>query len=144
MSVNRIAAVVVTVLVIAVVAVGLLLGGSPAEQRLLRFDERRVADLRMLARAVRVHWNRAGELPVALSELADGQNLDRLPLDPATREDYDYAVTGADGFRLCASFVRPSVNPVAQEFWVHTAVRHCFEFELGGPLQEDLLVVPVR
>ena len=144
MSVNRLAAAVVTVLVIAVVAAGLLLGGSPAEQRRLRFGERRVGDLRVIARAVRVHRDRAGELPGALAELADGQNLDRLPVDPATQEDYDYAITGADGFRLCASFARPSVNPPPQEFWVHTAGRHCFEFELGEQVEQDLLISPVR
>ena len=131
MSVNRMAAVTASVLVAAVIAVGLMLGGSPAEQRRLRFDERRVDDLRVIARAVRVHWNRFGSLPGSLSILADGQNLDRVPVDPSSRQAYAYAVTGETGYRLCADFAKRSVNPPPQEFWVHGAGHHCFEFELG-------------
>lgn len=131
MTTDRVVAVTVSVLVAAVIAVGLFLVGPPAEQRRLRFDERRVDDLRLIARAARVHWNRSGALPEELAPLADGQNLDHVPVDPASRDAYGYAITGSDSYRLCATFAAPSVNPPPQEFWVHPSGHHCFDFRLG-------------
>jgi hypothetical protein len=130
MSPSRLAAIVGTVAVAAAVVAGLAVIGSPAEQRLLRLDERRVLDLRRLAQVVSSHWNARQALPSSAPELVDGRLLTRLPRDPSSDEPYEYRVSGQRQFELCAVFDRPSRAEDAADFWYHDAGRRCFEFDV--------------
>ena len=129
MNVQRIAVIGSIAAVAAAVAAGLLITGSPAEQRLRRADEQRVAELRQLAGTAEFRWNREQRLP-SVDELVDGQYLTRLPTDPATGEPYDYRVTGPRQFEVCATFDRPSRSELAGDFWSHEAGRRCFQFNV--------------
>lgn len=129
MSPHRIAAFAAVAVVGAAIAVGLYLSGSPAEQRLLRLDERRVADLRSLSNALGHHVAETGRLPETLDALVDGRRLTRLPTDPATDEPYAYVVTGSYAFELCADFSRESSASMQGDFWSHGAGRTCFSFD---------------
>ena len=119
MNVQRIAVIGSIAAVAAAVAAGLLITGSPAEQRLRRADEQRVAELRQLASTAEFRWNREQRLP----------SVD-LPTDPATGEPYDYRVTGPRQFEVCATFDRPSRSELAGDFWSHEAGRRCFQFNV--------------
>lgn len=133
MTAHRIAATVSTTAVILALIAGLYLGGSPSEQRLLRLDERRVDDLKQIARAVERFWDQQGELPADLRTLVDGRRLNQLLVDPETGADYDYAHT-ADTFQLCAVFDRPSEDSTTTQFWRHPAGQHCFDFDTSEPI----------
>lgn len=114
---------------IAVIS-GLYLGGSPGEQRLLRFDERRVEDLRILSRAIERRWDKTERLPQELVELVDGQRLGSIPLDPTTGSGYVYEPISINAYRLCADFSKSSTKPQLNSFWAHESGYQCFTFTL--------------
>lgn len=117
------------IVVAAAVAVGLILIGSPADQRARRIDERRLADLRELARAVDLYWTRHARLPASLDELSREEAvLLAIPADPETGHTYRYETMGASAYRLCAEFATAGPEPVRGEtFWRHAAGPQCFE-----------------
>lgn len=130
MNVQRLAAAGSIVVVIGAVVAGLTLIGSPAEQRLLRLDEQRVNELRLLAKAAERRWDSEERLPDSAADLVDGQYLTRLPTDPTTREPYQYRVTAPRQFEVCATFDRPSRPERAGDFWFHGAGQRCFPFDV--------------
>jgi hypothetical protein len=135
---QRIIAGVVITTVMAAVAAGLMFTGSPARQRLLRLDERRVADLNRLNWAVTSYLQERSELPADLEDLV-GRSLDVLPLDPSTGAPYEYAARPPAAFELCAVFSLPSVDTSPNDFWFHDAGRRCFALDAPGPLQNPAI-----
>jgi hypothetical protein len=133
MTVQRFAVIGSIVAIGAAVVVGLWLIGSPAEQRLLRLDEQRAAELAQLVSAVRYRWNTDRRIPDGADGLVNGEYLTRVPTDPVTREPYEYRVTGPRQFEVCATFDRPSRPHLAGDFWFHEAGRRCFSFDLSQP-----------
>jgi hypothetical protein len=129
MSAHRVAALLSTMAVVVAVAGGVWLIGTPSEQRTLRFDERRVADLKQLSYSVNYHWTQRHELPARAEEAVDGRILSRLPLDPESKRPYDYRVTGERTFELCATFTRRS-REEAGDFWFHDAGSRCYSFDV--------------
>lgn len=115
---------------IAIVA-GLYVAGSPAEQRLLRLDDRRVTDLQRLSRAATRYYSQTDRLPASLDGLADGRRLSSVPRDPESGEPYEYNVHGDGRFELCAEFSRESRQAAERDFWRHGRGRDCFEFDLA-------------
>ena len=130
MSMHRIAAFGSIAVVAAAVVAGLVVTGSPSEQRLLRLDDQRVNDLQQLSRTAEFRWNEAQRLPASAADLVDGNYLSRLPVDPVTGEPYGYRVTGVRAFEVCATFDRRSRETAAASFWFHEAGDRCFSFEL--------------
>lgn len=130
MNVQRIAVIgSIAVVAVAVVA-GLTLSGSPAEQRLLRFDEQRVSELTQLTSAAQRRWDREQRLPDTAADLLDGRFFTRLPRDPTTGQPYEYRVTGPRRYEVCATFDRSSRPDLADDFWFHEAGRRCFTFDV--------------
>ncbi len=130
MNVQRIATFGSIGVVIAAVAAGLLVVGSPAEYRLLRLDGQRVFGLRQMSQAAESRWVQDQKLPDSAAKLVDGRYLSRLPRDPSTDEPYEYRVTGPRQYEVCAVFARPSEPELAADFWSHEAGRRCFTFEV--------------
>lgn len=133
MNVDKTFAIAASVVVAAAVAAGLYLGGSPGEQRLYRFDERRIGDLQGVSSAILASWDQAERLPPDLTALAEGSRLGRIPRDPETGSPYTYEIVSENSYRLCAEFSRPARNPLPGDFWAHDAGYQCFEFTLAGP-----------
>lgn len=122
---------VAVVVVAATVIASFLVLGSPAEQRLLRLDERRVEDLNGLRAHVNAYWRANARLPSSLDDAGQGAELYR---DPASGEEYGYRVIGERAYELCADFDRPFMPEsadLAMRFWPHPAGRHCFPLEPG-------------
>lgn len=120
------AAVVITVVVISV-----SLLDSPAQQRLVRLDERRVADLRELSYAVDAFWTRVGRLPESLDELAAQEGIVSELGDPETGEPYEYRPGSGSNYELCAIFDRET-DVGERDFpygyvWTHGVGRQCFQ-----------------
>ncbi|HUF71599.1 MAG TPA: hypothetical protein VMR74_01740 [Gammaproteobacteria bacterium] len=116
----------VVVIVIAAIVAGLVISGSPTEQRRLRADDRRVSDLQQLARAIQRYYVETEGLPGELDALVNGWISSGLPHDPDTEAEYDYEITGGSTFRLCAEFARESRANAQSEFWSHGAAHHCY------------------
>lgn len=120
----------------AVVASGLWILGTPAHQRALRLDARRVQDLRMLTSHIAMYWGQHKALPPDLAHLSANPALLR---DPSTRAPYGYAATSDTGYRLCADFQEATPDhdggreplPVRSlpddDSWRHPAGRYCFD-----------------
>jgi hypothetical protein len=139
-----------TVVVAAVIAVGLFLNGNPAEVRRQRLDEQRISDLNALSSAVDATLQSGGALPASLAELGRDRRWTFLrDRDPVTGEPYEYRTTGARSYELCATFDTSSspgaarlapvgflalgipATPRSQDaagFWDHGPGRHCFMF----------------
>lgn len=119
--------------VLVAVLVGLYLIGSPAEARLLRFDERRVDDLRTAQGAIQSYWTARGRLPPDLDSVPLAVANDRRFHDPSTGVPYLYQPSGDSTYSLCADFARPSPpdNPAYETAWRHPAGHFCFP--LVGP-----------
>lgn len=119
--------------VLAAVAVGLYLIGSPAEARLRRFDERRVDDLRSAHTAIQGYWTARGGLPPDLDSVRMAFANGREFKDPSTGVPYLYQPTGDSTYRLCADFAQasPPDYPAYETAWHHPAGHFCFS--LVGP-----------
>ena len=139
---DRLAAMAAAAVVACACAAGLYLIGSPAEQRLLRLDERRTQDLWAIAREVNRHWERTGALPSALDDVvAGGRALSKAPLDPVTGDSYEYRLVDSANsvYLLCASFAKASQQTSDPDFWRHGSGHACFSLV---PHEEDSVPYP--
>lgn len=134
-------------LVSAVILISIIGGffiiGSPATQRMRRFDEQRAADLQTLQSQIVSHWSYKKVLPANLAALKDTISGFVPPKDPQTGAQYEYAVTGALAFKLCSVFNLPAsasnskfsepyyapmpASKFGQDNWGHEKGRACFD-----------------
>jgi hypothetical protein len=141
-SMNRSFGIAAVVIALGVVAWGLFFAGTPAGQRLVRLDERRISDLRTIQQEVyniaydgadrynggKPNVSLPNPLPATLADVAENAEYNKPTItDPETGAEYRYEVDGTD-FRLCATFstVRDQEYDI---FWNHPATDHCFEFD---------------
>ena len=133
-------AIVVTIVVGLAVAWGFMLVGSPSTQRLERFDEQRLQDLRTIAREIQLMVEDPNEkgmlkeaLPKTLAEAATRARDERVnPRDPETGQPYRYTVKSETSYELCADFARPR-DWDSRVFWNHPAGAHCFTIDVLDP-----------
>jgi len=94
------------ILVILVIVYSFIIMGSPAKQRALRFDERRVSDLQGLQSQIIYYWQQKEKLPTTLIELANPMSGYSLPVDPEFEKgnQYEYIPKDKLSFELCATF----------------------------------------
>jgi hypothetical protein len=126
---DQIAAAAATVVVVAAVGAGVLLLRAPSEERTLRLDERRVADLVALSSAVDVYWSRLQRLPASVEELVS-EPVGQLDLvDPVSKAVYEYRPIDPRSYEVCATFERDSATNdrgAPDRVWAHRAGRQCF------------------
>ena len=97
------------VVIIAIIS-GFFILGSPAEVRLMRFDNQKVSDLQNIQWQVVNYWQQKEKLPASLEELMDPLSGSILPVDPQSGESYVYEVTGRLSFKLCATFNKQGIG----------------------------------
>ncbi len=140
---------VVVAMIVAVVAVGLYLAGSPVAERDRQFDQERVNALQQIASAIDGYYLRNQTLPASLDDLAakSGQDYSVGSItDPESGAPYEYQVTGSATYELCATFsvssvpetsvgapravapypTKPGYNLYDPAFWQHGPGRTCF------------------
>jgi hypothetical protein len=127
----RIFTAVVAAAVVAAIVAGLVVLGSPAEQRRLRLDERRVRDLNAIVGEITAHWRTKSRLPATLGELGGGAGTVRHS-DPVTALEYEYRPIEGKEFELCAVFETESRSEAPRwsmfdRIWVHGRGRQCFQ-----------------
>lgn len=123
---------------------GFFIIGSPQNQRLYRFDERRISDLQTVQWQVVNFWQQKEKLPQTLLELEDPISGFTAPEDPETGSDYRYRIVSDLTFELCAVFnlesrsaamketiARPVATPAPYGLenanWQHGQGEKCFE-----------------
>ncbi len=131
------------VLVLATLAAGFIIMGSPAQVRLYRFDDQKVSDLQEMQWQVQNYLDQKGSMPQTTSDLNDPMLGYIVPTDPQTNAPYEYQKTGDLSFKLCATFnaetwgdgankaLSVPVGPygpisTANQNWYHTAGHVCF------------------
>ena len=123
---------VVSVVVLAAVVTGVVILGSPSEERARRLDRRLVEELSSIRTAVDSYYSKNGSLPASLDELWKGSPGLDLPFDvirdPVPPDAYRYRVLDAETFELCGRFERASESRVSSgvDVWQHSSGDHCF------------------
>lgn len=128
--------IIITIVAITVIG-GFFVVGSPTEQRLIRFDAQKVADLQSLQGQIIFYWQSKERLPENISELRNEISGFIPPRDPETGNEYEYAKKNANTFELCATFNRVTpetpveavtrpVEPSKNDVWWHKEGRVCF------------------
>lgn len=97
-------------MVLVSIVAGFFIVGSPAEQRQIRFDERRVGDLQNIQGSVINHWTQKNALPAKLENLTDSISGFVPPVDPETNAAYTYEILSPLSFKLCAEFRKASLD----------------------------------
>jgi hypothetical protein len=117
----------VTLVVMAAVITGVVIIGSPAEERAKRLDLRRVSDLQGMENAVNFYFAEHTSLPASVEELSKQPGV-RIGSDPVTGAAYRYRALGAEQFELCGTFDRASTTRVftGVDLWQHPAGDYCF------------------
>ena len=128
MTRNRLAATLSSGIVLVSLLAGLVILGSPSQERARRIDEQRLADLQQLSRAINAYFSAVERLPNRLEEIIDGRRVSNIPVDPESAEAYPYQVLGTERYRLCATFTRDAEDEYQGDFWMHSAGRQCFDF----------------
>ncbi|MDP2789190.1 MAG: DUF5671 domain-containing protein [bacterium] len=101
-----------SVLVAFVIYFSFSVMGSPAKQRLLRLDDRRVNDIQNIQYQIINFWQQKEKLPKDLTEMVNPLTGYSLPVPPEFEkgEKYEYNVLEAKmlKFELCATFALPT------------------------------------
>lgn len=101
-------------LVVGSIITGFSVIGSPSTQRQLRQDGERVSALQEIQSRVINYWQLKAALPTDLSLLEMDTIYGRtIPLDPETKESYEYVPVDSLSFKLCATFNKETPVQVA-------------------------------
>jgi type II secretory pathway pseudopilin PulG len=126
---QTVAAGIALVAVVAAIAAGLIMLGSPSEQRARRLDGRRLAALQVLRSAIDDYWRTHGRLPESIGELVREPRFVSQTRDPVTGREYRYRAMTGTTYQICADFDRPSEPELDVPFWAHAAGSRCFDLE---------------
>ena len=119
------------ILVILAISWSFMVMGSPAKQRLLRLDDRRVGDLQNIQWQVINYWQQKKKLPAKITDLKDPISGYSIPVDPNFEKgiNYEYNMKDKMQFELCATFALPM--PKGWQEFGGGAVRPMMEFPVG-------------
>jgi hypothetical protein len=115
--------------------------GSPMQARLQQFDQQRVSDLQGIQSQVVNYWQRKGIMPQNLGDLTDSISGYTVPVDPQTKQPYQYMLEDPKElvFQLCANFNSksgqdgmspasvPAYPPGSIQNWDHPSGIYCFQ-----------------
>jgi Domain of unknown function (DUF5671) len=95
----------ISAIVVGSIAYGIMLIGSPAQQRKEILDAQRINDLASIqSQIVYTQWENKGTVPDSLSALNDPISGFTVPTDPETKAPYEYTKLSKNSFELCATF----------------------------------------
>ena len=127
----KIIACLVSVVVLAGVGFGFYTVGTPWQQRSRNLDRTRVMDLQALERAVFDYHRQNSNLPKELADLKGSFAYTPMPVDPETKQPYEYRVVDQNSFELCGTFKTKPVPdygryPVLDSKWNYEPGKKCF------------------
>jgi hypothetical protein len=125
---------IVSAIVLTAVITGLILSGSPAEERLRQFDQERISDLQQIQYAViDEYYNRFGSLPDSLEiAMKNSPSSPEIYTDPETKSYYDYSIISDKQYQLCAFFSLSSKDQTesVSAMWSHDSGYACFTLQV--------------
>lgn len=149
-SLPKLIAIVVGVVLMASIASGFFIAGTPAQQRNIRLDEQRINNLMELQNQVVNYVQSKSTLPIDLTDLKAWSGTQ--PVDPETQQPFIYHKTTTTTFQLCAtfgaaletdiygsSFYGPTYPEktipqlVGGSSWLHPAGDYCFDRTITLP-----------
>ncbi len=135
-SIRKISTIVSIIAIVAAIAVGFMVIGSPRTQRLMRIDDQKVYNLQEIQAQVMNYWQAKQTVPDTLAELTDSFSGYKVSADPQTGAHYEYKKISTTSFELCATFNTKSRNDAGsfarpayygmEETWQHEAGRTCY------------------
>jgi hypothetical protein len=114
------------VVVSATVIWGLIMTGSPEQQREKKFDVKRISDLQEIAGSIDLYYTRHNTLPDNLDTLDKEPGITINRNDPKTGIPYSYTVTSGKNYTLSAEFSTESDNGI-NNIWEHSAGKQLFQ-----------------
>lgn len=130
--------VVSALIIIASIAWGFSVLGSPRTQRLVKYDQQRINDLQTINSLVQNYYQLNQSIPDKMSDLTSIQ-YSNIPLDPETGVPYQYNLIGqsAKAYELCAEFdtdtneIKSSAPYMYADIsWSHPAGHYCFKLAI--------------
>ena len=94
----------VGVLVLVTIIAGFFIIGTPGHVRNLKLDSDKVAGLQNIQYQIVNYYQQKRALPPTLDALNDPLSGATVQIDTQTKTPYEYGVTGALSFKLCATF----------------------------------------
>ena len=131
---------IVIVLVAIAIIAGFFVVGSPNQERLRKFDERRVQDLKSIQYQIINYWTSKSMLTSQLHDLEDSISGFKAPHDSVSGAEYIYNVKNAATleFELCANFETSNLNSrdvyESLENWQHDMGMQCFARKIDPQL----------
>lgn len=130
-------AIITAIVALGTIILGFVFVGSPAEQRKVRFDAKRIEDLSMIQNEATNYFSLKRELPAKLEDLNNSVSGFVAPTDPATKATYEYNLKSDLEFELCAVFEAESLEEQGSTYpmyygnaygqnWDHGIGRVCF------------------
>jgi hypothetical protein len=129
-----------TLAVIAAFSIGMGVAGTPAKQRQIEADRKRVEDLRNLGFAIK-QWhdeNRSSTIPAAVVDLRRASGAAPRLTDPETGAQYEYHPKVGTSYELCANFSFEDDSTGRTQwtypsaFWRHGKGRACFVLDASN------------
>jgi len=127
---TRTLVVVLVIVVVLVVIRGIMIVGSPSEERTRRMDSRRISDLQGISRSIEVYHTRHQQVPASLEELASEPGFANVARDPVTDQPYGYHMFDALSYQLCGTFARETSDNRTEDFWAHGVGQQCFTLNI--------------
>ena len=125
----------VVLVVAAALGYSMFLLGTPGEQRDLRLDRERVANLANIARNVNIYWSLNGTLPGSFEDMSGPGFSIRSVNDPESNDRYEYNALGDADYELCAVFSTDTGKSgeadraFSDRVWYHGIGRTCFQLK---------------
>jgi hypothetical protein len=140
------------VLILASIAWGFAVLGSPRTQQLLKYDQEKINGLTNISSAIESFYSTKGVLPKDLAELSS-LNYITIPQDTQSKKPFEYTKTGDITYSLCAEFNKASpdattpntyMRPIGYISWTHAAGRSCFNQSINPNLYPTPKVPAIR
>jgi hypothetical protein len=112
----------------ALIAVALVVVGTPGAERARRLDEQRIGNLQRISTLVDGFYAQKHVLPASMAQLTRESTEGPPPVDPGSGRPYEYRPEGPLAYTLCATF-ETTMPEEPRGFWWHPAGRQCFSLE---------------
>ncbi len=102
-----------SVLIVLAIILGFIVGGTPMEARIKKFDLQRSDDLQQLSLCISNFAYENEHLPKSLDDLKNNARYDYCAFrntDPETKKEYGYNMISKTEFELCGSFTLSTLD----------------------------------
>ena len=127
-KINKISAIIAIIVVVVTFIAGFFIIDSPTVSRQKNIDQRTISNLQTVDNSIQNYFSESGRLPQKLEDLQQT----RFSFESQDIEKVSYEVVTAESYKLCADFMRSSIDDVKManspydNDWKHEAGKYCF------------------